>query len=110
MYVVGRNSQNLCFINSDFTFADIDQALSTTLSYGHTTQGICSDDNFIYCALWDNEKKNTPEFQNIITVYDWYGNFVGIINIDIGKIEPENISIVNGRIELLALNTGCWAI
>jgi len=106
MYVVGTGGQNLRYITSDFRFADKDVCLYTTLTANYTTQGICSDDNFIYCALWDSKGVSTPEFQNIITVYDWYGNFVGIINIDIGKIEPENISIVDGRIELLAYHGG----
>jgi hypothetical protein len=36
--------------------------------------------------------------QNVITVYDWEGNFVTIIELNVGSIEPENISVVNGEI------------
>ena len=71
---------------------------ATPKTVNYTTQGICSDENFVYCVLWDSKGYGTPKFQNVITVYDWYGNFVGIININVTKLEPENISIVDGTI------------
>ena len=63
---------------------------------GYTSQGIGCDENFVYSVLWDGRNKNKPTFQNIIAVYDWYGNKVGIIKFDVGVIEPENISSWNG--------------
>ena len=36
--------------------------------------------------------------RNVITVYDWDGNFVGVIELDVGNIEPENISVVDDTI------------
>ena len=46
--------------------------------------------------LWDGRNKGKPTFQNIIAVYDWYGNRVGIIKFNVGVIEPENISSIDG--------------
>ena len=71
---------------------------ATPKTASYVTQGIGSDENFIYCALYDYKNLGTSKYQNVITVYDWYGNFIGIININVTQIEPENISIVDGTI------------
>ncbi len=97
------SSQNMRILNADLSLADDKVFLGTELTKSYTTQGICSDDTFIYHVLWDGERKSKPTFQNVITVYDWYGNFVGVINIGIGIIEPENISIdENGKFMIVA--------
>ena len=70
-----------------------------------TTQGICSDDTFVYCVLWDSKYKVSPQMQNRITVYDWYGNYVGTINITVDKLEPENVSVENGTFFVLAASS-----
>lgn len=86
-------SQNMRLLNADLSPVDETVIMGTELTKNYTTQGICSDDTFIYHVLWDGERKSKPTFQNVITVYDWYGSFVGVINFGIGIIEPENISI-----------------
>ena len=48
--------------------------------------------------------------QNVVAVYDWYGNYVGTINMWLNKKEPENISIVNGEIFVLAHVTGTGGV
>ena len=108
MYVTGlSNSLNLRRWDSNFTYdPTIKTIYSTTRSDGYTSQGICSDENFIYCVLWDSKGYGTAKFQNIITVYDWYGNFVGLINIDVGKLEPENVFVRNGAIYVTAHSAG----
>ncbi len=63
---------------------------------GYISQGIGCDENFVYSVLWDGRNKGKPTFQNIIAVYDWYGNRVGIIKFNVGVIEPENISSIDG--------------
>ncbi len=62
----------------------------------YTSQGIGCDENFIYSVLWDSKNKGKPTFQNVVAVYDWYGNNVGIIKFDVGVLEPENISSIDG--------------
>ena len=57
---------------------------------GNITQGICCDDNYIYCVL------DTPD---IIVVYDWYGTFVTKIDLSqLVEYEPENVSVVGDTI------------
>ena len=64
----------------------------TTLTEGFITQGVACDDDHIMFVLYK---------ENVITVYDWEGNYVSLINLkDIPEEveEPENISIVDGKI------------
>lgn len=106
-YMLGiSGGQNLRPVTADLQYATekITQATPTTKNY--TTQGICSDDTFIYCALYDSIYVQSSRMQNVITVYDWYGNYVGLINIGVGNLEPENVSITNGNITVLAYKSG----
>ena len=111
IYMVGvSGGQRLRPISADFenlTSVPYDATPTTSLC---TTQGICSDDTFIYCALYDGKFKNSPNMQNCITVYDWYGNYVGTINMWLDKKEPENISIVNGEFFVLAHVSGTGGV
>lgn len=63
-----------------------------------TKQDICADDNLLYFILWDGKHKELPDFQNRITLYDWSGNYRGVLRFNVGVEEPESISIVNGEI------------
>jgi hypothetical protein len=63
-----------------------------------TKQDICADENLIYFILWDGKHKELPDFQNRIAIYDWEGNYRGVLNFNVGVQEPESISIVNGEI------------
>ena len=102
MYMVGcSGGQNIRYITSDFKLASNEVFKATPLTSDYTTQGICSDENFIYCVLWDGARSTTEDFQNVITVYDWYGNFVGIIEFNVGVLEPENIIVNDGQISVL---------
>ena len=53
---------------------------------GYVLQGVACDESYIYFVLYK---------QNVITVYDWSGNFITLIRLDVGSIEPENISVVD---------------
>ena len=99
-YATGvSNSRDIRRWESDLTFKLSEKLIvANKVSDGYTTQGICADENFIYCVFWDSKNKNNKDFQNIATVYDWYGNYVGVIEFDVGKIEPENIFIRNGSV------------
>jgi hypothetical protein len=97
--------QDLLPISADFQKLTKNPYKATPTSERCTTQGICSDDTFIYHVLWDGKRKSKPTFQNVISVYDWYGNFCGLINIAIGIIEPENISITQDGTLIVVAST-----
>ena len=102
-YMVGvSGGQKLRPVSADFQHTTIYPYEATPTSALCTTQGIGSDETFIYCALYDSKYKVSPNMQNRITVYDWYGNYVGTINMWLDKQEPENISVVDGKIFVLA--------
>jgi len=108
LYVTGlSNSHNLRKWTHDLKYdPSIKTIYANEVSKNHTTQGIASDENFIYCVFWDGKNYQTSKFQNIITVYDWYGNYVGVINIDVTKLEPENLFVRNGSIYVTAHSAG----
>ncbi len=83
-YAVGlHGGQDFRILDSDFEpIGPIHKA--TDLTEGYTTQGCASDDEYIYFVLYS---------ENVITVYDWDGNFVSLIYLDILG-ETENISVV----------------
>lgn len=66
----------------------------------HVTQGVGSDDEFIYFALYMNQTRC------VISVFDWDGNHVGILHLDdktSGSVqgrEIETVSVVDGEIYL----------
>ena len=102
-YMVGvSGGQRLRPVSADFRNLTSSPYDATSTTSHCTTQGICSDDTFIYCALYDGKNKTSSIMQNCITVYDWYGNYVGTINMWLDKQEPENISIVDGEFFVLA--------
>lgn len=95
-YVVGiSGGQTFRILDSNFNA--LSQAYQpTSQTKGYTTQGVAVDDDFIYFVLHNN---------NVVVVYDWDGEFVSLIHLDIkASIEPENISIVNNTLYI-----GCSA-
>ena len=61
----------------------------------YTNQGMASDDCFIYSLIMT--PKGGSKYLTHVAVYDWSGNYVGFINVEIeGLYEPENISVVDG--------------
>ncbi len=88
-YVIGiAGGQTFRILNADFTYADDVIHQPTTLSKGYTTQGVSCDENYIYFVLYN---------QNCITVYDWDGNFICYVKLNISG-EPENLSVVGNEI------------
>lgn len=95
-YVVGiSGGQTFRILDSNFnTLSEAYQPTSQTK--GYTTQGVAVDDDFIYFVLHN---------KNVVVVYDWDGEFVSLIHLDIAaNIEPEHISIVNNTLYI-----GCSA-
>ncbi len=87
-YVIGLSGgQSFRLVDGDFKpLGEVYQP--TGLTEGYTTQGCCSDENYIYFVLYK---------KNVITVYDWSGKFVTLISLDV-TAEPENISVVGDTI------------
>ena len=95
-YVVGLSGgQTFTILDSDFKKTMTTPFSPTSLTTGYITQGMECDDQFIYFVLYKN---------NVITVYDWSGNFVSLVKLDITGIEPENIFIYKDE-----LYVGCGA-
>lgn len=106
-YVVGvSGGQNLRKITTDLQYADKKTTYATETTKHYTTQGITADDLFVYCVLYDSLHAGSTIMQNVITVYDWYGNHVGTIHADVGSCEPENITVVDGKLFVLSYKSG----
>ncbi|MGM9642919.1 MAG: hypothetical protein ACI3XI_06890 [Eubacteriales bacterium] len=104
-YMVGcSGGQSMRSCNSKF--GDLSNVIKPTLTTSSmTTQGICSDDVFIYHTLWNGSGSIGTYNKNVITVYDWYGNFIGTIGTSIG-IESENIFVHDGVLYVCAYSSG----
>ena len=85
-YAVGI-ANGKSFYMADGDFQPVSEVFDpTTRTLSHTTQGVTSDDKYIYFVLYN---------PNAISVYDWDGNFVSLIHLGISpSIEPENITVV----------------
>ena len=67
-------------------------------------QGIGCDDHFIYAVLC-----NSGYSYNIVAVYDWYGNYVGLIDFAFpGNYEPENVDVLNGELVVLGCDSTAY--
>ena len=91
-YVVGlTGTKTFQILNADFE-AVSDVIQPTKRSNSSTTQGGACDDDYIYFVLYK---------PNIVTVYDWDGNFVTLIELDTvispSNYEPENITVIDGE-------------
>ena len=100
-YVVGLSGgQTFRYLDADFKAVDDVIFQPTELTKGYTTQGATSDANFIYFVLYN---------QNVITVYDWDGNFVTLIKLMVNG-EPENLSVVDGTIYVATGHGGICSV
>ncbi len=70
---------------------------ATSLTSGYTTQGCACDGEFVYFVLYN---------QSVITVYDWDGNLITVIELSVGSIEPENISVIGDGIYITCAGGG----
>lgn len=104
-YVVGCSNEGQGFriLNADFSDAYGKAFTPTDKTTGYTTQGVGSDDGYIYFILYYGSTcTNTNYSGHVIAVYDWNGKFVTVIEIPTDSIskttEPENLSIYNNAI------------
>lgn len=98
-YVVGL-SGGQTFKILDENFQAVTDAFSPSdLSSGFTTQGASCDDDYIYFVLYN---------PNTIMVYDWEGNFVSKLDIDLNveDWEVENLTVDHGTIYFMGARLG----
>ena len=103
IYFIGcSNSKNLRALNSNFEILDQNVYVTDQNTSGFMTQGIGSDDVFVYCTYYTNPG-------NAIEVFDWYGNYVATIKTGISgtldgyALEGESIDVDDqGRILVIA--------
>ena len=68
------------------------------------SQGTACDDTYIYSLLFG--KTDDGKYNAYVGVLDWYGNTLAFATVEIsGKFEPENISIVDGKLYIAACST-----
>lgn len=82
-YVIGiSGGQDFAILDSEFNLVKQYQANNT----GYTTQGLECNDKFIYFVQYN---------ENVIMIYDWDGNFISQVELNIdASNEPENISLI----------------
>ena len=73
-------------------------SVHTPLESNNDVQGGCSDGKTLHC--------DPDSFQNSVAAYRWNGEFVGMIDFDIGPREPENICSHKGKLLLVAGDEG----
>ena len=108
-YVVGvANNHYLYILNSDFeivkqygTQYHIDPKYHTQPAGISTIspQGMASDDQCIYYLF--SYMSADYEYKHVITVFDWYGNYMTEIEFQLENIEPEAISVVDDTIYVM---------
>ncbi|MBR6593878.1 MAG: hypothetical protein IKK83_01645 [Clostridia bacterium] len=97
-YVIGLSGgQSFRILDADFKSVS-EEFQPTEQTSGYTTQGCACDDNYIYFVLYN---------KNVITVYNWQGEFVTLITLNVGAIEPENISIAGDTLYVGCAGSGC---
>ena len=106
IYFIGcSNSKNLRALNSNFEILDQNVYVTDQNADGSfMTQGIGSDDVFVYCTYFIKDTKD-----NAIEVFDWYGNYICTIDtpiegtLDSYTLEGESIDVDDqGRILVIA--------
>lgn len=98
-YVIGLSGgQSFKILDENFQ-AVTDAFTPSDLSKGFTTQGVSCDDDYIYFALYN---------PNTIMVYDWDGNFVSKLDIDLNveDWEVENLTVDHGEIHFMGARLG----
>lgn len=97
-YVVGLSGgQSFLVLDASFKPTTKSPNAPTSRTNGYTTQGVACDDNYIYFVLYK---------ENVITVYDWDGKFVSLIELDVGNVEPENLSIIGNTLYIVTTGGG----
>lgn len=105
MFVAGiSGKREFCFLDGDLKLIDDKRYRTIEADDRCTKQDICADNNLLYFILWDGRHKDADDFQNRVTIYDWDGNYRGILEFNLGPEEPESISIMGGEIYAVVCN------
>lgn len=105
MFVAGiSGKREFCFLDGDLKLIDDKTYRTVEADDRCTKQDICADDNLLYFILWDGKHKDMDDFQNRVTIYDWNGEYRGVIEFNLGPEEPESISILDGEIYAVVCN------
>ena len=108
-YAVGISfGKSFCLLDADFRVIEGSLHPPSPLTERYVNQGIGSDDDLIYFAFWDAYTlRNDPaSFQSTLAAYRWDGKFAGLIDFDIGHLEPENVCAYSGKLLLVASGDG----
>lgn len=98
-YVAGiSGKREFCFLDGDMKPKDGKTYRTAPSTDRYTKQDICADGNLLYFILWDGKHKDAKDFQNLVAIYDWQGEYRGLLEFNVGVEEPESISIVGGEI------------
>ncbi|MCQ2354310.1 MAG: hypothetical protein MJ102_04300 [Clostridia bacterium] len=108
IYCMDYNPQRDCYVvgisgGQDFRYLDADfnviskQYAATPRTKGYVTQGMACTDELIFFVLFR---------ESVITVYDWDGKLVTVIELSVGSIEPENISVYGDDIYVSCAKNG----
>lgn len=99
MYVAGiSGKREFCFLDSALNPIGEKTYRTVPATDRYTKQDICADDDLLYFILWDGKHKDMEDFQNLVAIYDWNGDYKGVLEFNVGVEEPESISIVGGEI------------
>ena len=99
MYVAGiSGKREFCFLDGNLNRIDDNSYRTHPATDRYTKQDICADENLLYFILWDGKHKDMEDFRNLVAIYDWNGDYRGVLEFNVGVEEPESISIVNGEI------------
>jgi hypothetical protein len=105
MFIAGiSGKREFCFLDGDLKLIDDKRYRTIEADDRCTKQDICADNNLLYFILWDGRHKDADDFQNRVTIYDWDGNYRGILEFNLGPEEPESISILGGEIYAVVCN------
>ena len=96
--------REFCFLDGNLNLID-DKTYRTIENDDRCTkQDICADANLLYFILWDGRHKDMEDFQNRVTIYDWNGDYKGVLEFNLGPNEPESISVLDGEIYAVVVN------
>ncbi len=111
MFVAGiSGKREFCFLDGDLKLIDDKTYRTVEADDRCTKQDICADNNLLYFILWDGKHKDMDDFQNRVTIYDWNGEYRGVLEFNLGAEEPESISIMGGEIYAVVCNNRAPAI
>ena len=96
-YVSFHGGDAYCLYIYDADFNLIKKSPEIEFYSGHVSQGICSDDKYIYNLFCVKNDGWGTGYKTYVRIRDYDFKLVNIIEVKIsGNYEPENISVING--------------